>query len=126
MQFCNFLRRKKVIEIAFLITNRHNQDILENVFNIFWQKGSYNKNPTSRTIRTYVRSNCFFFSICTSTGTNCEHPKKPMTLTIQFDIVVPLATNTDIILDISFDTESNIYKSNNLNQLQVVWFYSVW
>lgn len=103
-----FFEEEKSNNIAFLITNRLNQDILENLFSIFRQKGGYNKNPTARTIRTSIRSNCIF-SICTSTGTNCETPQETDDHdTIQFDVVTPLCTNTDIILDTSSDTESNI------------------
>lgn len=54
------------------MTNRLNQDILENVSTVSRQKGGFNTNPTSRTIyRTSIRSSCIF-SLCTSTGTNCE------------------------------------------------------
>jgi len=53
------------------MTNRLNQDKIENLFSIFRQNGGYNKNPTARTIRTSIRSNRIF-SLCTSKGTNCE------------------------------------------------------
>ncbi|KAL4135077.1 hypothetical protein QTP88_006734 [Uroleucon formosanum] len=66
-----FFEEEKCNEIAFLMTNRLNQDVLENLFSVFRQKGGYNKNPTSRTIRTSIRSSCIF-SLCASTGTNCE------------------------------------------------------
>jgi hypothetical protein len=38
---------------------------------IFYYFCGYNKNPTARTIKTSIRSNCIF-SLCTSTRTNCE------------------------------------------------------
>jgi len=57
------------------MTNRLNQDKLENLFSIFRQNGGYNKNPTARMIRTSIRSNCIFTS-CTSKGTNCEVTKE--------------------------------------------------
>jgi hypothetical protein len=66
-----FFEEEKSNDIVFLMTNRLNQDALENLFSIFRQKGGYNKNPTARTIRTSIRSNCIF-SLCTSTRTNCE------------------------------------------------------
>lgn len=104
-----FFEEEKSNNIAFLITNRLNQDVLENLFSIFRQKGGYNKNPTARTIRTSIRSNCIF-SIFTSTGTNCETPQETDDHdTIQFDIVTPLCTNTDIILDTSSDILNQIF-----------------
>jgi hypothetical protein len=66
-----FFEEEKSNDIVFLMTNRLNQDVLENLFSIFRQKGGYNKNSTARTIRTSIRSNCIF-SLCTSTRTNCE------------------------------------------------------
>lgn len=66
-----FFKEDKSNDIVFLMTNRLNQDILENLFSIFRQNGGYNKNPTARTIRTSIRSNSIF-SLCTSKGTNCE------------------------------------------------------
>lgn len=60
-------------EVSFILTNRLNQDTLENLFSIMRQKGAYNKNPTARTIRTSFRSTCIF-SLCTSSkGANCEN-----------------------------------------------------
>ncbi|KAL4132673.1 hypothetical protein QTP88_009791 [Uroleucon formosanum] len=66
-----FFEAEKSNDIVFLMTNRLNQDKLENLFSIFRQNGGYNKNPTAKTIRTSIRSNCIF-SLCTSKGTNCE------------------------------------------------------
>ena len=62
-----FFEEEKFNGVGFLMTNRLNQDL----FSIFRQNGGYNKNPTARTIRTSIRSNCIF-SLCTSKGTNCE------------------------------------------------------
>ncbi|CAI6369764.1 unnamed protein product [Macrosiphum euphorbiae] len=67
----NLFEEEKQNGILFLLTNRFNQDILENLFSIFRQKGGYNKNPTARTLRTSFRSNCIF-SLVTSKGTNCK------------------------------------------------------
>jgi len=38
--------------VTFTLTNRLNQDALENEFSVIRLKGGYNKNPTARTIRT--------------------------------------------------------------------------
>jgi len=46
--------------LIFLLTNRLNQDVIENLFSIFRQRGGYNKNPTSKTLRTSFRSTCVF------------------------------------------------------------------
>ncbi|KAL4153780.1 hypothetical protein QTP88_001613 [Uroleucon formosanum] len=70
-----FFEAEKSNDIVFLMTNRLNQDVLENLFSIFRQNGGYNKNPTARTIRTSIRSNCIF-SLCTSKATNCEETQE--------------------------------------------------
>lgn len=57
--------------LTFLCINRLNQDVLDNLFSIFWQKEGYNKNPTARIIRTLFRSTCVF-SLIASKSTNCE------------------------------------------------------
>ena len=53
------------------LTNRLNQDVIENLFSIFRQRGGYNKNLTSKTLRTSFRSTRVF-SLCQSKETNCE------------------------------------------------------
>lgn len=66
-----FEEEKSGSGLTFVLTNRLNQDALENLFSVIRQKGGYNKNPTARTIRTSIRSNCIF-SLCTSKGANCK------------------------------------------------------
>jgi hypothetical protein len=51
-----FFEGEKSNDVSFILTNRLNQDALENAFSIFRKKGGYNKNPTSCTIRTSFRS----------------------------------------------------------------------
>lgn len=58
--------------IHFLLTNRLNQDVLENLFSIYRQKGGYNRNPTTRTLRTIFRSNAINSLMRTSSSANCE------------------------------------------------------
>lgn len=41
--------------IPFLLTNRFNQDPIENLFSTFRQKGGWNSNPTVRTFRSTFR-----------------------------------------------------------------------
>jgi hypothetical protein len=87
----------------FLMTNRLNQDELGNLFSIFRQKGGYNKNPTSRTIRTSIRSSCIF-SLYASTATNCE-PSQDTNDFISID--VDKISNTETLETYS-DDESSI------------------
>ncbi|KAL4112508.1 hypothetical protein QTP88_016280 [Uroleucon formosanum] len=70
-QGTNNQKEKSGNAVTFVLTNRLNQDALENKFSVIRQKGGYNKNPTARTIRTSIRSTCIF-SLCTSKGVNCE------------------------------------------------------
>lgn len=66
-----FFEEEKNNNIIFLLTNHLNQDVIKNLFSIFRQRRGYNKNPTSKTLRTSFRSTCVF-SLCQSKGTNCE------------------------------------------------------
>jgi len=91
------------------MTNRLNQDKLENLFSIFRQKGGYNKNPTSRTIRTSIRSSCIF-SLCASAATNCE-PSQDTNYFISIDID-KISQNTETIETYS-DDESSISSSSS-------------
>lgn len=59
-------------EIHFLLTNRLNQDVLENLFSVYRQKGGYNRNPTVRTLRTIFRTNALNSLMKTSSSANCE------------------------------------------------------
>ncbi|XP_060845172.1 uncharacterized protein LOC132924740 [Rhopalosiphum padi] len=72
------------------------------------QRG-YNKNPTSRTIRTSIRSSCIF-SLCASTATNCE-PLQDTNDFISID-VNKISTNTETIETYS-DDESSISSSSS-------------
>lgn len=55
-----FFEEESVMTFLFLMTKWLNMDSLENLFSTFRQKGGYNKNPTSRTIKTSIRSSCIF------------------------------------------------------------------
>lgn len=93
------------------MTNRLSQDMLENLFNIFRQKGAYNKNPTLRTIRTSIRSSCMF-SLCTSTATNCEPKQDETNDFIPID-VDKISTNRETI-KIYSDEEASISSSSSI------------
>jgi len=56
----------------FLLTNRLNQDPLENMFSIVRQKNGYNKNPTSRVFRSCFASICYFSLMKCAEHCNCE------------------------------------------------------
>lgn len=110
--------------ILFLLTNRLNQDNLENLFSIFRQSGGYNKNPTARIIRTSFRSNCIF-SLCTSKGTNCEDTQE-----VEDPVLIDLVDTTSKInsknveelsdsnTDSSHFSESTDEKSNDDDNLR--------
>jgi len=111
-----FFEGEKSNEILFLMTNRLNQDILENFFSILRQKGGYNKNPTSRTIRTSIRSSCIF-SLCAPKGTNCEETEETNdSILIN---VCPSSITSEINKTYSdtSDTESNISSNSSTNEL---------
>ncbi|KAL4148879.1 hypothetical protein QTP88_003024 [Uroleucon formosanum] len=109
-----FFEEEKCNDIFFLMTNRLNQDKLENLFSIFRQKGGYNKNPTARTIRTSIRSSCIF-SLCASTATNCE-PSQDTNDFISID--ADKISNTETIETYYSDDESSISLSSSDNKLK--------
>ena len=56
----------------YLMTNRLNQDPLENLFSIYRQKGGYNRNPTARTLRCLFRTNVINSLMTPAEASNCE------------------------------------------------------
>lgn len=56
----------------YILTNRLNQDVLENLFSIYRQKGGYNRNPTSKLFRATFRSNAVNCLMKPSGSANCE------------------------------------------------------
>lgn len=108
-----FFEEEKSNNIVFLMTNRLNQDILENLFSIFRQNGGYNKNPTARTIRTSIRSNCIF-SLCTSKGTNCEATQEDNNPVI-IDPVSSLSKTNVNSSTLSSDSDSDTDCNSNLS-----------
>lgn len=106
--------------IAFVLTNRLNQDALENLFSVIRQKGGYNKNPTARTIRTSIRSTCIF-SLCTSKGANCEdidngeeepNNHESILLSIDQSKINENSSDTEESLSISVNSTSTSNSSN--------------
>jgi hypothetical protein len=56
----------------FLLTNRLNQDPLENMFSIIRQKNGYTKNPSARMFRSCFANICSFSLMKASDECNCE------------------------------------------------------
>lgn len=56
----------------FLLTNRLNQDPLENMFSIIRQKNGYTRNPSAKMIRSCFASICSFSLMKASEKCNCE------------------------------------------------------
>jgi hypothetical protein len=92
--------------ITFLITNRLNQDVLENLFSIFRQKGEYNRNPTVRKIRTLFRSTCVF-SLIASKSSNCEISQEVDDSIIVQDVISGDRALNEVVSDTFSDTSSN-------------------
>lgn len=111
-----FFEEGKAYNIVFLLTNRLNQDVLENLFSIFRQHGGYNKNPTVRTIRTSIRSNCIF-SLYASKGANCEAIQEvEESIILPEDVTQIDKCNSKSDSDTEFD--SNLFISSSKNSIE--------
>lgn len=109
-----FFEDEKKHNISFLLTNRLNQDVIENLFSIFRQKGGYNRNPSSRVIRTSFRSTAIYSLVCTSKGTNCKQnldTEEDCTI-IDVNNQKSSAICSDHAIELS-DTESLLSSSSN-------------
>lgn len=58
--------------IEYLLTNRINQDVLENLFSIYRLKGGNNKNPSARLLRSVFRSYLTEMLVRLPGHQNCE------------------------------------------------------
>lgn len=56
----------------FLITSKVNQDVIENLFARFRQRGGSNRNPSARVLRTIFKSNVVNSFIKLPSNKNCE------------------------------------------------------
>lgn len=63
---------QKQLGYHYLLTNRLNQDVIENCFALFRQRGGYNSNPTVRTFRCTFRACAKINLIKPSEKSNCE------------------------------------------------------
>lgn len=57
----------------YLLTSRLNQDIIENTFSVFRQRGGFNRNPTARTFRTSFRFQARHNIMKATDSSNCEN-----------------------------------------------------
>lgn len=81
----------------YILTNRLNQDVLENQFSIYRQKGGYNRNPTARTLRTIFRSNAVHSLMTPSAASNCEP---------DIDIMASVPISDNVVLTFESDASS--------------------
>jgi hypothetical protein len=44
--------QQQTLGFKYFLTSRLNQDLIENTFSIFRQRGGFNRNPTASTFRT--------------------------------------------------------------------------
>lgn len=83
----------------FLLTNRLNQDPLENMFSIMRQKNGYTRNPTAKIFRTCFASICSFSLMKVSEKCNCEADQ---------DEFLTIDVLSNIEVDVNNDTNENI------------------
>lgn len=76
---------------SYIITKKLNQDIIENLFARFRQKGGYNRNPTAKVLRTIFRSNLVNSFIKLPKSKNCEDEGGNY---LQLPIGIPVADYT--------------------------------
>lgn len=93
----------------FLLTNRLNQDPLENMFSIMRQKNGYTRNPTAKIFRTCFASICSFSLMKVSEKCNCETDQNEF-LTIDVLSNIEVGVNNDTnenISDQEIENETN-------------------
>ncbi|CAI6351887.1 unnamed protein product [Macrosiphum euphorbiae] len=66
-------RQQKNLGFKYLLTSRLNQDIIENTFSVFRQRGCFNRNPTARTFRTSFRFQAKHNLMKATESSNCEN-----------------------------------------------------
>ena len=64
--------QQKIESFKYLLTSRLNQDIIENTFSVFRQRGGFNRNPTARTFRTSFRFQAKHNLMKSTDLSNCE------------------------------------------------------
>jgi len=64
--------QQKNESFKYLLTSRLNQDIIENTFSVFRQRGGFNRNLTARTFRTSFRFQAKHNLMKSTDLSNCE------------------------------------------------------
>jgi hypothetical protein len=103
----------------FLLTNRLNQDPLENMFSIMRQKNGYTRNPTAKIFHTCFASICSFSLMKVSEKCNCEADQDEfLTIDILSNIEVEVNNDTsENILDQEIEKETNETSSDEHSSL---------
>ncbi|KAL4120120.1 hypothetical protein QTP88_012854 [Uroleucon formosanum] len=65
--------QQKNVGFKYLLTSRVNQDIIENTFSVFRQRGGFNRNPTARTFRTSFQFQSKHNRMKATEPSNCEN-----------------------------------------------------
>jgi len=91
-----------------LLTNRLNQDPLENMFSIMRQKNGYTRNPTAKIFRTCFASICSFSLMKVSEKCNCEADQDEfLTIDVLSNIEVEVNDTNENISDQEIENETN-------------------
>uniref|UniRef100_A0A1Y1KDL4 Transposable element P transposase n=1 Tax=Photinus pyralis TaxID=7054 RepID=A0A1Y1KDL4_PHOPY len=104
--------------IMFILTNRLNQDVLENLFSIYRQKGGYCRNPSAKMLRTDFRSSAINCLIKPPTSSNCE-PDLDIVMEVDETQIVE---STDRSSSSSSQQEMDIDKEETLEDCAVAYF----
>ncbi|KAL4126560.1 hypothetical protein QTP88_010781 [Uroleucon formosanum] len=65
--------QQQQLGFKYLLTSRLNQDVIENTFSVFRQRGGFNRNPTARTFRTSFRFQAKHNLMKATDSSNCEN-----------------------------------------------------
>ena len=95
----------------FLLTNRLNQDCLENLFSIIRGKGGKRDNPDAREFRAAYRQVVFDQILLPSQGSNCEMDRDGILLSL-----TNINMSTDVVSAIS-SSSFNPVENNNFTDV---------
>lgn len=88
----------------FLLTSRLSQDVLENQFSIYRQRGGYSRNPTVRTFQAAYKSNCIM---------NLMKPPKTSNYEVPSSSLLEIEDDSTIVDSLSDSDSSNQDLSSN-------------
>ncbi|VEN51244.1 unnamed protein product [Callosobruchus maculatus] len=103
----------------YILTGRLNQDLFENLFSKYRQRGGYNKNPTVRTFDALFKSNCVNNLLKAPDESNCE-PDEDIPLFEQ-DVQTVDANDSDI-MSISSSASETSNPTESLEECSVTYF----